>query len=115
MIGISKLATAGVFCLLFGVSQSSRTALRGNTNATLMEEELLEAEIEYVAMEDIIAQLEEQYGAELFNGTVESGLRMLGDNTCWHGGQSNQVLTWLGRKWGSCQSMSPCMVSFLLL
>lgn len=31
------------------------------------------------------------------------------DDQCWHGGQSNQNLSWLGRSWGSCQDLDPCV------
>jgi hypothetical protein len=49
--------------------------------------------IEIITMEDIDAMMR----LENFENVASGGLRKLEDDTCWHGGQDNQVLQWLVR------------------
>lgn len=100
---LSKLATLGAFYLLIAVSESSKTSLRSNSKAPPPEPEAMEI----VTMEMIDEMIALEDFEEAMQGG-EGGLRKL-DDTCWHGGQTNQNLYWLGRYWGNCQSMSKCV------
>jgi len=82
---LSKLAIVGVLSITTGLSLGSQTSLRGH--------ESTEAEIEYVTLESITAEMEMVFGKEIFEGPVEGGLRKLGAMTCDRGGDSSQVLT----------------------
>ncbi len=106
----SKLAAIGVFFATISLSQSSRTSLRGEEPSieAQMEADIKEeaGEIEYITMEDIDAMMElEHFEEEVMGG----GLRKLQIPECAHGGQSNQYLTWLGKNWGNCQNLDPCV------
>ena len=126
IIGLSKLAALCVLFIMVSVSHCTNSNLRGqgeeaeikseeadieqDVEAEIEREEAeieqeAEAEIEYVTMEEIMAELELQD----FFGIMDEGHRKLQDDTCWHGGQENQVLTWLGVNWGSCGTMNPCL------
>jgi len=99
---LSKIAIVGVLFIMLGLVQSSKTSLRGkDTEAP--------PPMEIVTMEEIVAMMEMEEFVEAITEDEEGGLRKLGDDTCWHGGQENQNLSWLGRTWGSCGSMSPCL------
>ena len=112
IIRLSKLAALGVLFIMISGSHCSNSTLRGalKEEGDFEQEEAeieqeAEAEIEYVTMEEIMAELELQD----FFGIMDESHRKLADTTCWHGGQSNQVLTWLGVNWGSCQNINPCV------
>lgn len=96
--------------LLIGVSQSaSNVDVRGNDNvanepaANSNDQRLTEYThdgrmIEIITMEDIDAMMRLENFKNL--ASAEGGLRKLEDeedDTCWHGGQDNQVLSWLVR------------------
>ena len=100
-----------VTLLLIGVSQSaSNVGVRGNDNvqsnepaAYLNDRRDMEYThdgrvVEIITMEDIDAMMRLENFKNLASG--EGGLRKLEDeqdDTCWHGGQDNQVLSWLVR------------------
>jgi len=85
IVKLSKLAAIGALFIMGGVAHGSQTSLRG--------QESTEAEIEYVTLESITAEMEMVFGKEIFEGPVEGGLRKLGAMTCDRGGGPNQVLT----------------------
>lgn len=103
--GILKFTAVGVLFVLIGLSQSSVFTRRnevveqpeGELKQWQPEEETEymedETKIEYVTFEDIDAMMELEDFENLAAG--DGGLRKLAeyDNTCWHGGQSNQYLT----------------------
>lgn len=115
--GLSKLALVVIFSLSIGVTHSSRTSLRQSEKQQNDAKQVASGavppppeEIEYITMEDIDAMMAlEDFESLMTDG--KGGLRKLSNinDICKHGGQSNQVLTWLGRTWGSCQTMNPCM------
>lgn len=103
-----KLTAVGALFVLIGLSQSSLITTRRNdvveqwepkAEVEYMEDgteiEYAEdgKEIEYITFEDIDAMMALEDFENLAGG--EGGLRKLYDNTCWHGGQSNQRL-WFG-------------------
>lgn len=62
-----------------------------------------------ITMEEIGAMMEMEEFVEAI--TEGSGLlrELQVDDQCWHGGQSNQNLSWLGRSWGSCEELDHCV------
>ena len=103
---LSLLAALGVLFITIGVSQSS-SSLRGN------ERQENDEEIKYISIQEITAKMETLFGKEIFEGTVEDGLRKLNacgpQLSCDGGGASNYVMTFGGRNWGSCQNMDHCL------
>lgn len=81
MIRLSKLLV--LFVVGVGISEGSRMNLRNSR-----ETEEQEAATYPIKLEDPAAK---------------GGLRKLGDNTCWHGGQAQDDLTWLVRS--CCNSL----------
>lgn len=75
---ISKLVAFGaLFVVLVGLTMSEPVEVG--------------EDIEYVTLEDIDAMIEMMDFENLLSG--RGGLRKLQDDTCWHGGQCNQILT----------------------
>lgn len=71
------------FCIMIGVVQGSRTSLRGKDEPSSTNRKNI------VTMDDVDAELE-----RLFANNEQGNARKL-DNTCWHGGQAGDDLTWL--------------------
>ena len=106
---ILAVSAVGTVLCLIGLSQTSLIARRNDVVEQWESEaeigymdgnETIEytedgKEIEYITFEDIDAMMAlEDFEMNVASGG-EGGLRKLEDNTCWHGGQSNQFL-WFG-------------------
>ena len=67
-------------------------------------------EMETVTMEEIDAMMEmEEFVKPITGEDGDLRKRLQVDDQCWHGGQSNQNLSWLGRSWGSCEELDHCV------
>ncbi len=101
----TTILTLSVILLLISTSQSTSNVVRGNDDvanerAAYLNDRREHTEytddgrvIEIITMGDIDAMMR----LENFENVASGGLRKLEDDTCWHGGQDNQVLQWLVR------------------
>jgi len=101
-----RLAAIGVLLSMVGLSQAA---------------EVGEEEGQYISMEEITEEMRRKFGDEIFQGDVTSGLRRMGVQqmcrpwSCERGSNPNLVMTFAGRKWGSCVNMDHCLCGLMPL
>lgn len=100
-IGMTMIAVVGVLFIMLGLAQSALVQVVGDNDADVMVD---------VTMDEIDIMMNLEDSLNPISTAREGDDRELQeDDTCWHGGQENQNLYWLGRSWGNCQSLDPCV------